>query len=169
MIDLLQVGAVTSTHGIAGEVKVFPTTDDPARFKKLKKVLIDTGKGMKELEIVQVKFFKNMVILRFRDHSKIEDVMPYKGKELYVTRENAVRLKKDEYFIADLIGMKVFCDDGSFLGMLKDVLQTGANDVYAVELEDGREVLIPAIHQCILKVDTEAGQMTVHLLEGLLE
>ena len=169
MQDILQVGAVTSTHGIAGEVKVFPTTDDPNRFKKLKHVLLDTGNGMKELEITRVKFFKNMVILKFRDHDKIEDVMPYKGRELYVTRENAVKLKKNEYFIADLIGMEVYTEDDTLLGTLKNVLQTGANDVYEVERRDGGDVLIPAIRQCILDVDVENAKMTVHLLEGLLE
>jgi 16S rRNA processing protein RimM len=169
MIDLLQVGAVTSTHGIAGEVKVFPTTDDPNRFKKLKSVLLDTGKGMKELQITQVKFFKNMVILRFKDHNRIEDVMEYKGKALFVTRENAVKLKKNEYFIADLIGLSVYDEDEQLLGTLSDVLQTGANDVYVVELAGGKEVLIPAIKQCILDVDIEGGRMRVHLLEGLLE
>ncbi len=168
MQEILQVGAVTSTHGLAGEVKVFPTTDDPKRFKKLKKVLLDTGKGMRELEVVQVKFFKNLVILKFRGCDKIEDVMGFKGRELYVTRENAVKLKKNEYFVADLIGMKVFLEDGSYLGTLDDVLQTGANDVYEVHMEDGREVLIPAIRQCILAVDIEEEKMTVHLLEGLL-
>ncbi len=168
MQDILQVGAVTSTHGLAGEVKVFPTTDDPKRFKKLKKVLLDTGKGMRELEVAHVKFFKNLVILKFRGCDKIEDVMGFKGRDLYVTRENAVKLKKNEYFIADLIGMKVFLEDGTYLGMLAEVLQTGANDVYEVHLEDGREVLIPAIRQCILDVDIEAEKMTVHLLEGLL-
>lgn len=168
MQEILQVGAVTSTHGLAGEVKVFPTTDDPKRFKKLKKVLLDTGKGMRELEVVQVKFFKNLVILKFRGCDKIEDVMGFKGRELYVTRENAVKLKKNEYFVADLIGMKVFFEDGSYLGTLDDVLQTGANDVYEVHMEDGREVLIPAIRQCILAVDIEEEKMTVHLLEGLL-
>lgn len=166
MQEILQVGAVTSTHGLAGEVKVFPTTDDPKRFKKLKKVLLDTGKGMRELEVVQVKFFKNLVILKFRGCDKIEDVMGFKGRELYVTRENAVKLKKNEYFVADLIGMKVFLEDGSYLGTLDDVLQTGANDVYEVHMEDGREVLIPAIRQCILAVDIEEEKMTVHLLEG---
>lgn len=168
MQEILQVGAVTSTHGLAGEVKVFPTTDDPKRFKKLKKVLLDTGKGMRELEVVQVKFFKNLVILKFRGCDRIEDVMGFKGRELYVTRENAVKLKKNEYFVADLIGMKVFLEDGSYLGTLDDVLQTGANDVYEVQMEDGRKVLIPAIRQCILAVDIEAEKMTVHLLEGLL-
>lgn len=169
MVDILQVGAVTSTHGVAGEVKVFPMTDDPARFRKLKHVLADTGNGMVELEITQVKFFKNMVILRFKDHNKIEDVMKYKGKALFVTRENAVKLKKNEYFIADLIGLKVLEDTGRHLGTLKEVIQTGANDVYEVAMEDGRDVLIPAIRQCILNVDLEKGEMTVHLLEGLLD
>lgn len=168
MEDILQVGIVTSTHGIAGEVKVFPTTDDPKRFKKLKSVLLDTGKGMQELEIAGVKFFKQMVILKFKNHDKIEDVMPYKSKSLYVTRENAVKLNKDEYFIADLIGMKVYEEDDSCLGTLTDVLQTGANDVYIVKMDDGKEVLIPAIKQCILGVDVEHAEMRVHLLEGLL-
>lgn len=169
MQDILQVGAVTTTHGIAGEVKVFPTTDDPARFKKLKRVLAETDGGMVELEIAGVKFFKNLVILKFKGYNRIEDVMPFKGRALYVTRENAVKLKKDEYFIADLIGMEVYTDEGKRLGVLREVLQTGANDVYEVTLERGGSVLIPAIRQCILEVDVEAARMTVHLLEGLLE
>lgn len=168
MQDILRVGAVTTTHGIAGEVKVFPTTDDPKRFKKLKSVLLDTGHGMQELEIVQVKFFKNLVILKFKDYNKIEDVMAFKGKDLYVTRDKAVKLGENENFIADLIGMKVYEEDGNLLGTLTDVLQTGANDVYAVEMTDGREVLIPAIRQCILDVNVDEAKMIVHLLEGLL-
>ena len=96
MNDILQVGAVTSTHGLAGEVKVFPTTDDVKRFKKLKHVLLDTGKELLPLEIVQVKFFKQMVILKFKGYDKIEDVMGFKGKNLFVTRENAVKLKKEQ-------------------------------------------------------------------------
>ena len=163
MNNILQVGAVTSTHGLAGEVKVFPTTDDPKRFKKLKQVLLDTGKDMLPLGVEHVKFFKNMVILKFKGYDRIEDIMGFKGKNLYVTRENAVRLKKDEYFIADLIGMKVY------LGELTEGITTGANDVYTVRMENGKDVLIPAIGQCILNVDVEHETMQVHLLEGLLE
>ena len=169
MNNILQVGAVTSTHGLAGEVKVFPTTDDPKRFKKLKQVLLDTGKDMLPLEVEHVKFFKNMVILKFKGYDRIEDIMGFKGKNLYVTRENAVRLKKDEYFIADLIGMKVYTEDKAYLGELTEVITTGANDVYTVRMENGRDVLIPAIGQCILDVDVEHETMQVHLLEGLLE
>ena len=169
MNNLLQVGAVTSTHGLAGEVKVFPTTDDPKRFKKLKQVLLDTGKDMLPLGVEHVKFFKNMVILKFKGYDRIEDIMGFKGKNLYVTRENAVRLKKDEYFIADLIGMKVYTEDEAYLGELTEVITTGANDVYTVRMENGKDVLIPAIGQCILNVDVEHETMQVHLLEGLLE
>ena len=169
MNNILQVGAVTSTHGLAGEVKVFPTTDDPKRFKKLKQVLLDTGKDMLPLGVEHVKFFKNMVILKFKGYDRIEDIMGFKGKNLYVTRENAVRLKKDEYFIGDLIGMKVYTEDEAYLGELTEVITTGANDVYTVRMENGKDVLIPAIGQCILNVDVEHETMQVHLLEGLLE
>lgn len=87
MEDLLQVGVITTTHGVRGEVKVFPTTDDPARFKKLKNVILDTGKEKLELEIAGVKFFKNMVILKFKGIDDINDVEKYRKKSLYVTRE----------------------------------------------------------------------------------
>lgn len=85
-----------------------------------------------------------------------------------MTREHAVKLKKNEYFIADLIGLKVYTEDDAFLGTLDDVIQTGANDVYQVVTEEEKEILIPAIRQCILEVDVEEGRMKVHLLEGLV-
>lgn len=169
MENRLQVGAVASMHGLAGEVKVFPTTDDPKRFRKLKEVLLDTGKELLPLEVEHVKFFKQMVILKFRDYDRIEDVQCFKGKSLYVTRENAVELAENEYFIADLIGMTVELEDGSILGTLTDVIATGANDVYEVRRKDGKSVLIPAIRSCILAVDVEQSRMRVHLLEGLME
>lgn len=169
MENLLQVGAITQTHGIKGEVKVFPTTDDVNRFKKLKNVLLDTGKENIELEIEGVKFFKQYVILKFKGIDNINDVEKYKGKSLLVTRENAVKLKKNEYFIADMIGMKVITDEEKDFGILKEVMQTGANDVYVVETIDGKEVLLPAIKQCILAVDIENQLMKVHIMKGLLD
>lgn len=169
MEQLLQVGIISSTHGVRGEVKVFPTTDDMKRFKKLKEVLVDTGKEKLLLQIEGVKFFKQFAILKFKGYDNIDDIIKYKGKSLLVTRENAVKLKKDEYFIADLIGLTVTNEDGSFEGILKDVIETGANDVYIINCLDGKEVLIPAIKECILDVDIEGGQMRVHLLDGLLD
>ena len=169
MEQLLQVGVISSTHGVRGEVKVFPTTDDANRFKKLKKVILDTGMEKKELEIQGVKFFKQFVILKFKGIDNINDIEKYKGKSLYVTRENAVKLKKDEYFIADLIDMQVVLEDGTLLGILTDVMKTGANDVYCVESEKYGEVLLPAIGECILDVDVEGRKMTVHLMPGLID
>lgn len=175
MEDILKVGVITSTHGVRGEVKVFPTTDDVNRFKKLKTVMLDTGKDMLTLEIAGVKFFKNMVILKFKGIDNVDDVQKYRQKDLYVARKDAVKLYKDEYFIADLIGIEVFEEDGRKVGILKEVMPTGANDVYVVELcesfaEKGQtEVLIPAIKQCILDVKPQENKMTVHLLDGLLD
>jgi len=168
MEQLLQVGVISSTHGVRGEVKVFPTTDDVKRFKKLKKVILDTGKEQLPLEIEGVKFFKQFVILKFRGIDNINDIEKYKGKSLLVDRGHAVKLKKDEYFIADMIGMDVFTEEGELFGALKDVMETGANDVYIIEMTDGKEVLVPAIKQCILDVDIENRKMVIHLLEGLV-
>lgn len=169
MEEMLQVGAITSTHGVKGEVKVFPTTDDPNRFKSLKNVILDTGKEKKNLEIESVKFFKQFVILKFKGFDSINDIEVYKGKSLFVTRDQAVKCQKDEYFIADLIGCKVVEEDGTDFGELKDVYQTGANDVYAVTTTAGKEVLLPAIKECVLKVDMEQRVITVHIMDGLLD
>lgn len=167
MQDLLQVGAVTSTHGLHGEVKVYPTTDDPKRYKKLKKVLLDMDKQRKEMEIEKVRFFKNMVIVKFKGIDDINDVQQYKGAKLYVTRENAVPLAEDEYFAADLIGLLAVSDENEELGSVSDVLQTGANDVYVIQQPNGKELLIPAIKDCIKNIDISGGKMVVYLLPGL--
>ena len=169
MEDLLQVGVITSTHGIRGEVKVFPTTDAPNRFRKLKQVILDTGKEQLDMEIASVKFFKNQVIVKFKGIDDINDVEKYRKAGIYVTRENAVPLGENEYFIADLIGLKVISDDEEELGVIDDVLQTGANDVYIVKKEQTPDLLIPAIKDCIKNVNIEEGTMVVHLLPGLRE
>ncbi len=167
MEQFLQVGVISSTHGIRGEVKVFPTTDDPSRFKKLKKVLLDEGKERLELEVQSVKFFKQFVIVKFKGIDNINDIEKYKGKGLFVPREDAVPLDEDEYYIADLIGMEVFTGDGHF-GVVKDVMETGANEVYIVESDEHGEVLIPAIRQCVLDINVEEKKMLVRLLDGLI-
>ncbi len=168
MEDMLQVGVITQTHGVRGEVKVFPTTDDVNRFKKLKQVILDTGKETMPLEIQSVKFFKQFVILKFKGIDNINDIEKYKRCSLYVTREHAVPLEEDEYFIADMIGMEVCTEDGNIFGTLKDVIETGANDVYVIENAEHGEVLVPAIKECIRSVDIEKGQMMIHLMDGLM-
>ena len=172
MEDLLRIGVITSTHGIAGEVKVYPTTDDAGRFKKLKKCILKTtgpNAEMLELDIAGVKFFKNMVILKFRQFNNINEIEKYKKAELYVTRDNAVPLDDDEYFICDLIGLSAVDEDNKVIGKVTDVLQNAANDVYEITDDTGHAYLFPAIRECILKVDLEAGKMYVHVMKGLLD
>lgn len=169
MVELLQVGVITTTHGVRGEVKVFPTTDDPKRFKKLKTVLLDTGKEKRELHLESVKFFKQFVIIKFKEFQNMNEVEGLRQMPLLITRDQAVPCGENENFIADLIGLNVVTEEGEALGTLNDVLQTGANDVYVVKMTNGRELLIPAIRQCILDVNLNDGIMTVHLLEGLLD
>lgn len=171
MEDLYQVGAITQTHGIKGEVKVFPLTDDISRFKNMKNLLLDGGRdGYINLEVENVRQQKNLVILKFKGIDNINDIEKYKGHGLFVTKENRVELKEDEYFIADLIGVSVYLDtdENTIFGEITDVLQTGANDVYEITMSNNKTVLVPAIKDCIKSVDMESKKMIIHLLDGLL-
>ena len=168
MEDLLKVGVITTTHGVRGEIKVFPTTDDAERFLELEYVLLDTGRELRRLDIKNVRFFKNLVILKFDGIDNIDDIEKYKGKDLWIPREEAQELGEDEYYIADLQGLNVVLEDGTEFGTLRDVMETGANDVYIIDSNEHGEVLLPAIKECILDVDLEKNTMTVHLMKGLL-
>ena len=169
MEELFRVGVISNTHGIRGEVKVYPTTDNVRRFDDLKEVILDTGKEQLNLHVTSVKYFKNMVILKFKEFDNINDIIPYKGMDLLVTRENAIPLEDGEYYIADIIGSKVITDEDKILGTLTDVLQTGANDVYVVKTKYGKEVLLPSIEECILDRDIENKIVKVHIMKGLLD
>ena len=169
MEPLLRVGVIANTHGIHGEVKVYPTTDDITRFKDLKEVILDTKKGNLTLTITSVKFFKQTVILKFKEFDNINDVERYKGCDLLITRDNAVPLEENEYFIADLVDCKVITDEGQELGYLSDVMVTGANDVFVVETTDGKEILLPYIEDCIKSIDIENKTIIAHILQGLLD
>ena len=166
MEDLFQVGVITAPHGVRGEVKVFPTTDDNARFKNLKTVLLDQGRGTRELEIEGVKFFKNMVILKFKGIDDRNDVERMRQAKLLVTRENAVELGKDEYFIADLIGLEARdADTGEVFGKVTDVLAYPAQDLYEVKGE--KTYLIPDVPDFVVEINEDEGYISFHLLEGL--
>ena len=165
----LRVGVITKTHGIRGEVRVYPTTDSPVRFTKIDKILLRKEKRLKELHVEKARVQNGLVILKFKEISDINDVEQYKGWELYIDRQDGEELKEGEYYIADIIGITVRDEDGTVLGTVKDVLETGANDVYIVERDGDRDLLIPAIKECILNVDIVENIMTVHLLPGLLD
>lgn len=170
MEDMFRVGVYANTHGIKGEIKVFPTTDDLGRFDYLKEVVFDTRKeGMITFKVSGCRYFKNMVIMKLKGIDNINDIEKYKGCDLYVTRDNAAKLEEGEYFIADIIGADVMTDEGNKLGKLTDVLQTGANDVYVVKMDNDKEVLLPVIKECVLDVDTENKKVLVHVMKGLLD
>lgn len=169
--ELLSVGQITSTHGLKGEVKVYPTTDDPeVRFRQLKDVILKMPKEDIPVTIRSVRFSKNLALLKFEGIDGIDAVEKYKGAYVCVPRDKAQKLGADEYYEADLIGMDVVSDEGDSLGILTKVLHTGANDVYEIEpeQEERKSFLIPAIKECIKKVDVENGTMTIHVMEGLL-
>lgn len=182
MEEMFKIGEIVDAHGVRGEVKIYPTTEDVRRYKKLKECELHTKKGeTKLLHFRQVKFFKQYAIVKFEEFNNMDEALAVKHAELYVDRAHATPLYEDEYYIADLMGIDVYDGDDSFLGTVKDVLVTGANDVYVVELAENRvvpgddkhkpqkEVLIPAIKDCIKKVDIDAGKMEVELLTGLLK
>lgn len=169
MEDALQVGVITSTHGLRGEVKVFPTTDDKNRFLDLDEVFLEYKGEFIKLHVQSVKYFKQFVILKFKEYNDINDIEIYKRCPILVTRENAVPLEEDEYFITDLIGLDIVDDSGVTIGELINVISTGANDVYEVRTQDGGTILLPAIKDCILDVDMEEGIILVHILKGLLD
>lgn len=169
MEQRLRVGVIASAHGLRGEVKVYPTTDDMMRFKQLKTVILDLGERTMILNIEGVKFFKKMVILKFREFNDIHEIDKYKGKDLLIERGQAVELLPNENFITDLIGLEVVTDEGEVFGTCKDVILTGANDVYVIAGKDGKEYLFPAIPQCVLDVSLEKQTMTVHIMDGLLD
>lgn len=169
MEKYLRVGVIANTHGVRGEVKVYPTTEDIKRFDYLKEAVIDTGKEKINVNVTGVKYFKNMVILKFEQYDNMDQVIPLKGMDLLVTRENAIPLAEGEHYIVDMIGCKIITDDGNTLGELTDVMQTGANDVYVVKTTDGKEVLLPAIKECVLEKNIENKVIKVHIMKGLLD
>lgn len=166
--EMFRVGVIASTHGVKGEVKVFPTTDDPRRYDILKKVYLDTKKELLELNISGVKYFKKFVIVKFKEFNNINDIEKYKSMDLLIERKDAIPLEEGEFYISDLLGLSVITDDDKELGILKDVLQTGANDVYVVEDKNRNEILLPVIKECILNVDLDKKIVMVHLMEGLI-
>lgn len=164
MLERLQVGVITKPHGLKGEVNLFPTTDDPGRFDALERVLTADAEDAPELRIESVKYFKGRPILKFEGIDRIEDAEPLRGTALYVRRSDAIPLAEGEYFVGDLVGLDVFLEDGTKLGVLKDILETGANGVYVISVPGKPDVLLPAVEEFILDKDPVGGRITVRVL-----
>lgn len=168
MEHFFEIGKITGTHGIRGTMRVFPTTEDPARFEKLKQIIVEIRDKRETFHIQKVAYQKNMILLTVKEINDINVAELYKNARILIPDAMAIPLRENEYYRRDLFGMHVVTEDGEELGKLVNIYETGANDVYAVrETEDKKELLIPAIKDCILNVDVQAGVMTVHLLEGL--
>ena len=168
MVEQFRVGVITSTHGLKGEVKVFPTTDDPGRFRKLKKVTLDLGSEKRQLKVRKVSFFKQFVILGFEGLDTIEDVERLRGKDLLVDRKDAIALPEGRYFIADLIGLPVkHADTGALLGTLVHVDSRAHGDLYTVKTPNG-EALLPAVPEFVIRLDPDDG-VYVRPIPGLLD
>lgn len=183
MQEYLSVGSMINTHGVRGEIRVSPSTSDVSRFEYLYRILVDmsaagAGKGdrtspaagtpLKEYFVEGVRTHKNYVLLKLRGVDDMTAAETFKGREIWVAREDARKLDEDEWFICDIIGLAVF-EEGTLLGKITDVLQTGSNDVYVTADETGKEILIPALKDVILTVDIPGGRMDVKLPEGLLD
>ncbi|OON93088.1 MAG: 16S rRNA processing protein RimM [Candidatus Epulonipiscium fishelsonii] len=164
---MYSIGKIVNTHGLKGELKIVPTTEDIERFKKLSKVFLER-KTLTEQEIETVRFHKNMVLLKFKGIDTIEEAEKLKNSIIKINKEDALPLEENEYYINDLYDMKVVTDEGMELGIIEDIMFTSANDVYVVRTKT-KQVLIPAIKQCILNVDIPNNTMTIKVIKGLLD
>lgn len=171
-MEYIRVGKIINTHGLKGDVKVLPLTDSIDRFEKLHSVYIEDDKTL--IEIERVWYRKGFVMLKFKRHDDVNDVLNYKDKYILINEKDAIELPENSYFIYQIIGINVFCTDGRELGKIIEVLQPGGNDVYVVQGKDitkniDKEYLIPAIKEVIKLIDVENKKMIIEPIEGLIE
>ena len=164
----LEIGQIVNTFGIKGFVKVNPWVKDVTRFDDLKKVYIKIRKELKELEIEEVKYHKNQVLLKFKGVETVEQAEILRNAILEIDRKDAIPLEEGEYFIADLLESEVYTDEGEKLGILEDIFNTGSNDIYVVKNELGKSILLPRIKDVFKEIDVENKKIIVHLIEGLI-
>lgn len=167
MQEYFEVGQIVNTFGIKGQLKVKPFTDDMERFEELKTVYICKKNEMKKVEIEDVKYNKQCVLLKVKGIEDLTEAEKYKGLFLKIDRKDAKKLPKDTYFIADILGLEVYTEEGELLGKVDDIFSTGANDVYVVKDELGKQILLPSIPEVLKEIDLEKGKVIVHLIEGL--
>ena len=167
MQEYFEVGQIVNTFGIKGQLKLKPFTDDMERFEELKTIYICKKNEMKKVEIEDVKYNKQCVLLKVKGIEDLTEAEKYKGLFLKIDRKDAKKLPKDTYFIADILGLEVYTDEGELLGKVDDIFPTGANDVYVVKDELGKQILLPSIPEVLKEIDLEKGKVIVHLIEGL--
>ena len=168
MNDFLEIGQIVNSYGIKGFFKVVPFTDDITRFDDLKNIYIEKNKKLEKKEVEDVKYHKNLVLLKIKGIDDINDTEQYKNCYLKIDRKDAVELPADTYFINDLMGIEVYTEENEFLGNIVDIFPTGSNDVYVVKDELGKQILLPAIGEVIKNVDVKTRKMIVRIIPGLV-
>ena len=166
--EKLEVGQIVNTFGIKGFVKIYPYVDDISRFDDLKYVYVKNKKFENELQIEEVKYQKNMVLIKFKGIETVEQAEKLKNSIVEIDRKDAIPLEEGQYFIADLLGLDVFLDTGEKLGILEDIYNTGSSDIYVVKNELGKQFLLPYIDEVIKEINLEKERITVHIIEGLI-
>ena len=166
--EKLEVGQIVNTFGIKGFVKIYPYVDDISRFDDLKYVYVKNKKFENELQIEEVKYQKNMVLVKFKGIETVEQAEKLKNSIVEINRKDAIPLEEGQYFIADLLGLDVFLDTGEKLGILEDIYNTGSSDIYVVKNELGKQFLLPYIDEVIKEINLEKERITVHIIEGLI-
>lgn len=163
-----KIGQIVNTQGLKGEVRVYSYTDDIYRFDELETFYL--GKDLETLwEVEKVRYKGNMVIMKIKGIDKVEDAEKLKNKFMYVSRDDSRELEEGEFFIADMIGMDVETVDGEHIGVLKEVLQYAANDVYVIKGEDNKEYLIPAMMKFVPTIDMNERKMMISPIKGMLD
>ncbi len=163
-----EIGQIVNTFGIKGVVKVNPFTDDISQFEKMDTILVEKKGNLQEMQIEEVKYSKNQVLLKLKGIETIEEAEKYRNCYLKLPREKAKKIPEGTYFIADLIGLEVVTDEGELLGKVDDIYNSGANDIYVIKDELGKQILLPAIKEVIKEINLEQEKITVHLLNGLI-
>ena len=168
MEEYFEIGQIVNTSGLKGILKIKPFTDDIKKYSNLKTIYIKTKSGLTEFKIEQVRYVKNMVMLKLAGIDTVEEAEKYRNLYIKILRDQEEELEEGSYYVVDILGCKVNTDANQELGKIVDVFQTGSNDVYVVKDEQGKQILLPAIKQVIKNVDIKNKIITVHLLEGLV-
>ena len=168
MLPNLEIGQIVNTFGIKGQIKVKPFTDDIKRFDNLKEVYVEKNNTKKKYEIEEVKYHKDMVLIKFKSIETVEQAEKLKNSYITISRDSAEELEEDRYYIVDLLGLEVYTDEQILLGILEDIFNTGSNDIYVVKSSDGKQILLPAIKDVVKNIDIENKKITVHIIPGLI-
>lgn len=168
MLPNLEIGQIVNTFGIKGQIKVKPFTDDIRRFDNLKEVYVEKNNTKKKYEIEEVKYHKDMVLIKFKGIETVEQAEKLKNSYVTISRDSTEELEEDRYYIVDLLGLEVYTDEQILLGILEDIFNTGSNDIYVVKSSDGKQILLPAIKDVVKNIDIENKKITVHIIPGLI-